>query len=139
VSNLALYIPLRISEPISVVKAGWRNGATATGHIDVGVYDINGNRLVSSGSTLQSGANALQVVNLASTALGIGRYWLAMACDLNTATVFATTTFAAALLSGFGVKEQTTAFPLPATMTDVSATGTRFPFVGLSVLSTWGN
>jgi hypothetical protein len=53
------------------------NGATASGNMDVGIYDYAGTRLVSSGSTAQSGTSAFQDFDITDTLLGPGIFYLA--------------------------------------------------------------
>ena len=61
--NLAVFVPFWVPEPVVITKMGWGNGTAVAGNIDVGISDESGNRLVSAGSTAQSGTSALQVVD----------------------------------------------------------------------------
>ena len=80
-ANRAHYIPFVVSEPITVVQLFAYNGATASGNIDMGIYDAKGTKLVSIGSTAQAGTNALQTFDITDTVLGSGRFYLAVAMD----------------------------------------------------------
>ena len=55
----ALYIPFIIGKPILIKRCMWINSSTVSGNIDVGIYDYNGVRKVSSGSTALAGATAV--------------------------------------------------------------------------------
>lgn len=84
-ANTAIYIPVILQVPATVYQMAFIV-ATQSGNIDVGIYDENAVRLVSSGSTAV-GAAGIQLVNIADTALTPGVYFLAMNCD-NTTAVF---------------------------------------------------
>lgn len=121
-ANLATFIPLMLPFSITVAQGYHPNVAGNSGkHFDIGVYSAAGARLASTGSTVADGTNHIQAANLTSAVtLTPGRYYLAMATDSATFSV-----------SGFamlgsndqkqvwrmsGSLEQTSAFPLPATM-----------------------
>lgn len=128
-ANKAIYIPLALQQPTTVYQLGIVNGGTASGNFDVGILDAAGNKLVSSGSTAQSGTSAsgiMQLVNVTDTSLGRGLYYLALAFDNITATAhnWAPTALRA---STWGIKEETTAFTLPATATFANITSAYIP------------
>jgi hypothetical protein len=138
-SNEAYFIPIRLSEAVTFQRVGWVNGATLGGNVDVGFYGLDGTRLASLGATAQVGASALQVVNFGPATVGPGSFYLAMACDLNTATFFegASGTGIATLSD---VRGMAAAFPLPAVANIVAAPAVyRCPFILASDLSTFGN
>ena len=113
-ANLALFVPFWVPEAVPITKLGWMNGAAVAGNIDVGIYDESANRLVSAGSTAQSGTSRLQVVDTTNTMLARGRYYLAMATDTSGATqkVYCVTP-AIAVCQALGMLQMATAFPLP--------------------------
>lgn len=115
-ANKAIYVPFSVYETITVRKMFWENGGSVSGNVDVGIYDINWVRLVSSGSTAQAGTSAIQEVNITDTTLASGIYYLAMAMDNNTGQIgrWGPT---AAIGRGLGVSEEASAFPLPSTAT----------------------
>lgn len=100
-----------------IVKQLWvANGATASGNIDVGIYNPDGVRLVSSGSTAQSGTNTLQVFDVTDTTLTRGYYYIAVAMDNATGTLRRNNASARnAKFQGSAI--MASAFPLPATAT----------------------
>lgn len=129
-ANLALYIPFRLQHPIVVTKLFSSNGATASGNIDVGIYSADFTRVVSSGSTAQSGTDLNQLFDIADTLLGVGDFYLAVAMNNNTGTLYRTTsTFN--ILRVAGMLRQTSAFPLPAVATPVALTASYTPMFGL--------
>lgn len=129
-ANKAIYIPVSISAPVTIVKMFVINGGTASGNIDVGIYDRGGARLVSSGSTAQSGTSVIQEFNITDITLNPGLYYLACAMDNNTGTLEMWTN-SLAISKSLGIAEQASAFALPstATMATVSAS-LRTPFIG---------
>jgi hypothetical protein len=132
-ANRAYYIPVSIFSTITVVKMMVINGGTVSGNIDVGIYDAGGARLVSSGSTAQSGTSAIQEFNITDTVLNPGLYYLACAMDNTTGTVEVWNP-SAAILHAFGICEQASAFALPSSATFGAITGTtRIPFIGATL------
>lgn len=129
-ANKAIYVPVSIHAPVTIVKMFVLNGATASGNIDVGIYDRGGARLVSSGSTAQSGTSAIQEFNITDTLLQAGLYYLACAMDNNTGTL-EMWTMSLAISKSLGIAEQTSAFALPATATFATVSATlRTPIIG---------
>jgi hypothetical protein len=88
-ANRALYVPFTISEPgYTATQMFVYNGTAVSGNIDVGIYDVTLARLVSMGSTAQAGTSAIQTFNITDTALPPGRYWMGVAMDNTTGTLF---------------------------------------------------
>jgi hypothetical protein len=111
---MAVYMPFLVRSPGCVAKLlAWRNGVTISGNIDVGIYDELGNRLVSSGSTLQAGSQLSQSVDITDTPLPPGTYFTGMALDNTTATIYQYSLTSNAPKQGCGMQAQATAFPLP--------------------------
>lgn len=127
--NLAFYTPFVVSIPTMIRKMWVYNGATVNGNLDLGIYDAKGTRLVSSGSTAQSGTNDLQAVDVTDTLLSPGLFYLALASDSATSTFFAQT-FTATWALSFGLLQQASAFALPATATFAAFTQTTYPIYG---------
>lgn len=131
-ANLAIYIPFRIQSPINIAQLFWYNGATATGNVDMGVYSKDGQRILSSGTTAQTGTNALQLVDITDVRIGAGMYWIALACDSGSSTFFSTTLGAVGLHTLAGIKQQASAFVLPTTATFADAAQDYFPLFGFT-------
>lgn len=115
-ANRALLFPFVLPHPRTVYKAGWGNGGTVTGNADIGVYDAGGVRLVSSGATAKSGANQIQMVDLADTLLAAGViHYLALASDDTAQFIRQNLIYVA--YSGLGCREKAASYPLPNPLT----------------------
>jgi hypothetical protein len=123
-ANDAWYVPFRIHEPFTVRAAGWHNGSTASGNVDIGIYSENGTRIWSSGSTAQSGTSVVQIVTPTAFTLPPGRYFLAIAADGTTGTFKVINQQERARLAG--TRTQTSAFPLPSSATFAATSSTKF-------------
>lgn len=135
-ANLAIYIPFYVQTPVTVYQIAWDNGATLGGNVDVGIYNYALTRLVSSGSTAQSGTSVPQVANITDTLLAPGTYFMAMAADSNTATYRNSAGGQTRYCRVLGISEQSTAFPLPTTATFAAfATALYVPLIVLCLKS----
>jgi hypothetical protein len=116
-ANLMIGYPVHLNRPERVTKLWIYNGATATGNLDVGIYDAHGTLLVSSGSTVQAGTTTIQSLDIADTPLGPGDFYMALAMDGTSGTT-RWVTWSVAMSQGYvlGQVRKLTAFPLPATM-----------------------
>lgn len=104
-ANRAIYIPFQVQVPLTIVKIGIFNGTTASGNLDAGVVDEQQNRIVSMGSTAQSGTNAIQPLDITDTLIEPGGYYMTLAMDGTTGTVLKWAP-AVALCSAAGVLSQ---------------------------------
>lgn len=111
-----MYYPFRLTSVFTSAVVFLMNGSVVSGHFDIGVYDSAGNRLASTGSTVQSGTSAIQSVALVVT-LQPGNYYLALSVDNTTAQVFSHGPATAAIGATFGIRSQASTFPLPTTAT----------------------
>ncbi len=113
-ANRAIFVPVVVSAPITIVKMFIENATTVSGNVDVGIYTTEGVRLVSSGTTAHATANGLQIFDITDTLLNPGLYYLAMAMDNTTATPIRFFNNAAASVTrAAGVLEMASAFVLP--------------------------
>ena len=128
-ANLAIYTPFMLYDEFVVTRIAFRN-STSTGNIDLGIYDHNGVRLGSIGSTAIPGSNVL-IGNTLSLILPPGLYYMAMAHD-STGTVSRYT--GSTLQRGIirGAYQQASAFPLPATATFATQTTSYIPSMVVS-------
>jgi hypothetical protein len=111
--NLAWYVPFEIHDVPWVAKRMFvYNGATGTGNIDLGIYDSQGNRLVSFGSVAKVASAAIQYVDITDTTLQPGLYFMAFASNSATDT-FAQRQPSLQQLRALNVRQQTSAFALP--------------------------
>ena len=131
-ANKAFFYPFTIYSPITISKAFILNASAVSGNVDIGVYDKNGNRLGSTGQTVNAGTVASQIINLtADTLLSLpGYYYLAIAIN-NTTARPQNQSQNVNLCKFLGYKEQTSAFPLPNPATMVEITAGYIPWVGL--------
>ena len=127
-ANRAIFMPITIYNPITVVKMFIENGASTSGNIDVGIYDSDGAIIVSSGSTAQSGVSATQEFDITDTLLNPGLYYLAAAMDNTTGTVLRWG-LSGAVARGIGVAQMASAFPLPSTATFAALASSFIPGV----------
>lgn len=131
-ANQAFYIPIRVPEAVTVMKLACGTGSGTTGNFDLGIYDLAGNRLVSTGSTAKTTSLSDRVIDVTDTDLLPGLYYLAMAVDTNAAAYVGTNAVsgtAGGATRMMGVLEQATAFPLPATATFATATHNNVPAI----------
>ena len=131
-SNRAIFVPFRLTSPFSVSTMWWENGATATGNVDIGIYTEDGTRLVSSGSTAQTGTNTTQSVTVTTTQLGPGLFYLALALSSSSGTIFRNTGGGIQNQRVMGLAQQASAFPLPATATLAVMTTAYLPQCGMT-------
>lgn len=140
-ANTAIFIPFFVPEPFLVTKGFWGNGNPVAGNLDLGIYDAAGNRLVSSGSTLQATVSVLQIVDLTDTVLARGYYYMALASDTSGATqkVQAALVGSTPAYQAFGLLQQASAFPLPNPATFAKyASGAFMPMFGIQGYRTVG-
>jgi hypothetical protein len=132
-ANLAIAVPFQTARALQIRKMFWANGTTAgTNSVDVGVYSLNGSRLVSGGGTLSVGANALQEVDVTDTMLQPGSYYMAYAQNGVVMTPIMQSLASAANVRACGIVQMATAYVLPTTLTFAAATTVLIPFFGLS-------
>lgn len=129
--SVAIYVPIQISERLLAKKLFAFNGAAVSGNIDVGVYDGLGRRIVSAGSTAQTGTNVLQEFDITDTWLGPGLHYLGIALDNTTGTLFSSAP-TADNLRALGVFQEASAFALPATATFATMAQAYIPVFGLT-------
>ncbi len=140
VANAAIFCPFTIEQTTAFPGGFWVNGTSSpnTGNLDVGVYDMLGNRLASSGSTAQAGGtNATQTPNFSGGTLTLtpGAYMMGLAGN-NSSTTLYRVAFLAATQAAFGVQRNDSAFALPSTITFGGGTGAPgLPFFGLRIES----
>ena len=135
-ANDAVYIPFIVEVPVTAFQMGIENGATLGGNVDVGIYDINGVRLVSSGSVAQAGVSTIQTFDITDTPLTPGIYYMAFASNSTTATFIGTSGGAAEWWRTYGVQDQATAFALPATATFSSMGRAQLPNIVIATKAT---
>jgi hypothetical protein len=135
-ANRAVFTPICLQHNFVLRRFFIANGATVSGHFDVGIYTPDGQRIASSGSIAQAGVSDLQYASPAAgdTILRPGAYYLALAIDNTTATIMRSST-GAGDARAFGFVQQDSAFTLPATATFAAMTAGYGPFLGITSTS----
>jgi hypothetical protein len=122
-NDLALFYPFTLYDWATAYQLLFWVGATSSGNIDVGIYDSQGHRIVSSGSTAMSATvNTVQELNIADTVLPPGDYFIGVVCSTTAGTVFRALSTDEVALPNYPVYEQASALPLPSTATPVLST-----------------
>lgn len=131
---VGIFVPIRLTQRRTYVRAWWSNGTAVAGNIDLGVYTISGatgTKLQSTGATLQAGASTLQTVTISWT-FDPGLYYLAISSsDATTATTFRSSA-AAVYARNTGCFQAATQSPLATPVTVVAYAQTGMPFFGLA-------
>ncbi len=130
-ANRAVYVPFQVVSPLVVTQLFHWNGSAVSGNIDIGIYSVDGRRIVSSGSTAQAGTSVLQLFDVTDTVLPAGSYYFALAIDNTTGTT-TRTSITVTVARTLGFFQENSAFPLPATATFALANSTVVPVMGLT-------
>lgn len=129
-ANRAIFVPCRIPRNVTVYQMAVGAGTTAAGNFDLGIYDANGVRLVSTGATAK-GASTEHIINVTDTVIESGLKFLAQAADgTNNYISWSLTSMTASLLKFLGIREMATAYTLPNPATFATNTGTLIPAIG---------
>lgn len=132
-SNDAIFIPFTIEKPIVAKQMFCMNGNVASNNFDLGIYTLGGARIVSTGSTAQSGTSAIQITNITDTYLSPGTYYMACAMNGTTGT-FRRFNPSVILLQQMGVMKATSAFALPSSVTLTTVTAAYVPNIGIEFM-----
>jgi hypothetical protein len=131
-ANLALYLPFVMPFNYPVKRVFWYNGATAAGTWDIGIYRAATlGRIASTGATTQTGTNVVQFVTL-DVMIPPGEYYFGLSASSGSSTAFRNNGFNISSQRVFGCLEESSAHPLPATMTPVTTTRNYMPVAGLT-------
>lgn len=138
-ANRAIGYPFSLNEARVALSLFTYNGATAAGNIDVGVYRADGTKIVSIGTTAQSGTSTIQKYDIADTLLPAGEIlYLMVSKDDTTGTIRAwLSEGTVAGLHGVGVVQMAAAFVLPSTITYAVPTTNLMPYAGVSFVSVY--
>lgn len=131
--NVILYYPFKLADYGLAQQLMFYVGATQNGNVDVGIYDSQGNKIVSAGSTAMAAANSLQLFDITDTWLPPGEYLLAVWCSSATGTCRIATQTDEILLARVAVYTETAAsLPAVATPTLTSAASPAIAAVGIA-------
>lgn len=131
-NNLGIFIPFRIANPFRFSNIGIVI-SSASGNLDLGVYNSDGTKIISTGSTAV-GAN-VNTIAVSATTLPPGLYYMAASFSTTACTVMSyvfTSTAKVGIIRALGVSQMASALALPATATFAANTGTIIPIMGLT-------
>lgn len=142
-ASRAYYYPITIPQFCVAYRFFWLNGATVgTNNFQVGLYNDNdagtdgpGTSIILGTSTLSAGANICQFDNITDTAVGPGRYWLAIWGSGTTATLFRHAPSATLTRNCSGYLQSSIAGGLPATATPAQNATPYIPIFGFTTVS----
>lgn len=130
-ANRAIAYPITVPFTLTAVKLYIANGGTATGNLDIGIYDVNFSLKIAIGSTAQSGTNTLQLFDITDTVLTRGIYFLAIASSSAASTMIALTSGLSNQRAA-GIVQMASAMPLPATLTPAAMATAFIPIAGIA-------
>lgn len=132
-ANDAIFLPVALTRPILVKRLFCHNGSVVSGNVDMGIYSVDGVRLVSIGSTAQAGTSALQFFNTTDIYLSPGQYYLAVVLSSTTGRLgrIAPGTLR---MQHYGIYKMASALPLPATVTFATVTASYIPCIGMELM-----
>jgi hypothetical protein len=131
-ANLAMYTPINLPFDYPVNRVYWGNGSSLSANMAMGIFDMNGRRIYTTGSTAMSGASTLQFVTPGTTfVLPAGGYYLALSCDGTTNRLSAVAP-AVNRLQELGCLQQTSNFALADPATFATPTVALYPIIGIT-------
>lgn len=134
-ANKAFFYPFVLKTPILVKMMFVANGTNASQTRDIGIYDKNGTRIVSAGSTAGSGTSTLQTFDVTDTTIGPGLFYFAFVSS-GTTNSFLSINCSVVIQQMMGMFEMASAFPLPATATFATPTTTSGNFMLMGLATT---
>lgn len=131
-ANMAIYVPICVRAPATVMKLWWVNHSTSTGNVCLALYDSAGTRLVTSGSNAKPATANEETFDVTDTKIPAGLFYIGMACS-NATDTFYFDTDAAPLQASMGMRtEQLASEVLPATAAwGVNQSMAKLPIMGL--------
>ena len=132
-ANLALFFPFEVLDTSIIYECFYATGTLTGGNLDIGLYDMTGARLTSTGTTARGTASSWITIGLTDYTISPGQYYAAMSAD-GTNNYVAWAPVAGACES-MGMCEMTSAFVLPATATLARTTRAYVPIFGFNLRS----
>lgn len=133
-ANLAVYMPVSFPYAYPVRRVWWLNGTTVTSsNLDFGIYNVDGTRLYSTGSTALSGTSQPQYVTPTEFVLSPGAYYFAIVLDTTSANrLLGSSTTVTFMQMGGVLQEALGSTALPATMTPAAIATAVYPLCGVT-------
>lgn len=131
-ANLAIYVPIYFNEACTIYQVGTGAGATAGGNFDIGLYQMDGTKIQTTGTSART-ASAWNPVDWTDLDVAPGWYYAAMSADGT--NNYGATVPSAGLLEAVGVCEQTSAFVLPSPATLTRTTRAYLPNITFTLRS----
>jgi hypothetical protein len=135
-SNVYATYVFEIADLFPVLKLWWYNGATASGSVEVAVYDENlTTKFATSGSLAASGTNVLQEsAPVAAATLGRGRYQMVLGLSSNIQTFFDMVTPITEYMTsvGFNIRSTGVTLPMAQPLLAPNAHSNQVPLFGIS-------
>ena len=129
-ANRAIYMPVIVYKPLTI-DTFFVSNSGASGNFDVGLFLPDQTVIATTGSTGQS-ANVFQKVTVTAFNITPRVYYFGVSMDNTTGGMtFFSSIGTVAILDGLGIKQQSTAFPLPSPAVFATITDTRIPLVGM--------
>lgn len=115
-ADRAIMVPFRVATRVTVYKMACGTGTGTTGNFNLGIVDVFGNHIVSTGSTAKSVASEDRLVDVTDTTFGPGMFYLAMVAD-STDTYIGRTNSNVAMTKLMGLREAAGSFTLSSGVT----------------------
>ena len=137
-ANDPVAIPITLPYGAVVSELGVANGSSAGDSVDIGIYDLSWNRMISSGSQTAAGASQIQWFDVTDTPIAPGRYYVVQVRSTVTANRVWYVNMSASnpVLAFIGAQDSATdALPLPDPLTNMAeaATATRVPIFAIAM------
>lgn len=127
-ANAGYFFPIYVEKQIALTRLWVFNGSAVSGNLDIALYNSAGTRVVSTGSTAQSGTSSVQKVTVSYT-LDPGFYWIGVALDNATGTF---RQIGSQPANSMGAFTATSSFPLPASLPTPTSSITSVVYCGAS-------
>jgi hypothetical protein len=131
-ANDALFVPVVNKQTVLIKRLYAINGGTVSGNIDVALLSKGPRLLRSAGSTAQSGTNAPQFFDVTDIVIGPGIYYLSVALDNTTGTLFRGN-ISLRYLQAIGMAKQASGFAIPSAPTLATVTANYLPLIGAEI------
>lgn len=131
--SLAYAIPFSLPFAYTVRRLFWTNGSTVGGNADIGIYAADFSQIYGQGSTVTSGASAVQYVTPATAILlPPDQYYLGITFSGTTNVVYGNSAYTANGGRMAGLYQMASALPLPSPFVPASFAQVGLPLCGIT-------